>query len=71
MATKTLSTGKKNMALLAKDLDITKFVFKKPVVNKHGAPRVDINGPTTFQIPIARAPFGVSHLTYVMRTCIT
>jgi len=46
------------------DLDVDNWVFKPPVVNTFGAPRVDIKGPTTFQVPLSRTPFGVSHTTW-------
>ena len=65
MSGKQMSSSQKNsIAPHAKDIDLTKLKFKPPVVNKHGAPRVDINGPTVFQLPLARTPFGVNHYTW-------
>lgn len=58
------NSHKKQLAARPEDLNVSTWVFKPAVVNKHGAPRVDIKGSTTFQVPLVRAPFGVSHTTW-------
>ena len=64
MAATVTNTHKNSMAARPEDLDVGSWVFKPQTINKHGAPRVDIKGHTTFQVPLCRAPFGVSHTTW-------